>query len=349
MATFGTGNTNDQNDFCGSGSNTFWTNWNTSQFSSGNHGRITTLGVRWGVNTSFCSSTTGHNSLWFSGTSLATKTGDFGVSATQGAGSFYSAACTDLWQTSQNYYIGFSRASGGCESIIWKDGAHGNYAGKSAGDANNGSGSTNWCGFASPGGIQVQGTVNPTPTYVKRGGVYTQAFVYVQRGGVWSATPSYVYKNISGTWTLLNFFEWIQKTERHIPEKGFKVWIDNGDGLEPGWILEEGDPGWFGNVSFEQSKIWEKEGPTEKLSSLPFDGRYNSWEPEEVVESRLRAHYEWDQALRWENYQAANEWYKLWQPESLELVRSSKLTTLPKIEAPVLDEPEPILIPCGCG
>ncbi len=355
MSNFGTGDANNQNNYVASGVNLFWTSWQNLTYSPGTNGRITSIGARWGICFSnctappSCASVVGHNAIWFaSGLSRAVRSNDLtaNVDAPNGAWMDVVANAT-FWQTNQSYYMGFWRTAGGCSMIPYRNGQFSGYSGKSNDDGDITGGTNNWAG-ATAGGFFVQATVTPALTFVKRAGTYAQAFFYVKRAGVWSTTPSFVYKKIAGVWTLVNLFEWLQKTEHHIPEKGFEILADIGEGLEPGWVIE-GEPGWFGNTSDKQVEVWNKEIllPGQRFTELPFEGRYNTWEPEEVVEARLQAYHKEHEAEQWERYAEASYWHKRWQPDALPSLGES--FSIVSNYQPVDADPEPILVPCGCG
>lgn len=340
MGTFGPGDYGGYNDWAFSGGNTFWTNWNTSTFGTGTVGRVTAIAARWDYYTGFCGAASGHNDIWNTGTSLVASTGNF---AANGAGAGTTATmnnfgCSDVWQSNASYYIGFSRGQSQCSIFSWKDNSNGGYAGKSAGDGNNGSGTANWGGTTN-GGLPVYGTVTPSNIYVKRAGAWSQVFVDTKRAGTWSG-PVYVYVKRAGTWNIINRLKEIE-----IPHNGLPILVDIGEGIESGLLVEDGEKSWFGSIDpTTQSWDWTKEGQF-KWESRPWTGRYNSFESNAIAEQRLEAMYEWDQALRWEDYQRAKLWWPKFQPSGLPEI-SRKSTVVPEIPE---SDPEPILVGCNCG
>ena len=325
MTTFGPGDYGGYNDWAFSGSNSFWTNWNTSTFATGVLGRITAIAARWDCYSGFCAATTGHNDVWDTSNNLAQSTGSFSTTC-RAAGTtetMHNATCNDLWQNNASYYIGFSRTNTQCSIHAWKDNSNGGYAGKSANDGTNSGGTTNW-GGSTNGGMPVFGTVTDTNVYVRRGGAWTKTFVYVRRSGAWTG-PVYVYVRRSGAWTLLN-----ELKEHEIPKNGEEALVDVGEGLERGWIVEEGEMSWFGSEDpTTQEWDWRIPGHYE-WSRQPWTGRFNSHEPEEVAYKRLE-----DQ---WKNLQG-----------EVPIIRKKKIFESADIPEPVFDDPEPILLDCNCG
>lgn len=294
MSTFGPGDYGGYNDWAFSGANTFWTNWNTSTFATGTIGRVNAIGVRWDGYSGFCTGSSGHNDLWSTGNSLVVNTGNYGVSSVGGGTSetMHNVSCADTWQNNASYYIGFWRVAAKCSIFAWKDGVNGDWAGKSADDGTN-SGGSHWA--SGDGGLPVFGTVAPGTVYVRRGAAWTPILAYVRRGSGW--TNVRVELRRSGSW---NVIDWLQQGHS-IPPEGMPVEVNLGEHWEPGWLVEEGNTSWFGNVDPD-------------TSDFSWRGKYNSFEPDEVAEQRLQAHYEWHQALRWERYEEAKKWYVKYQP-----------------------------------
>jgi hypothetical protein len=261
----------------------------------------------------------------------------------------HNAITSDLWQSNASYYIGTWRPALQCTHLVWANGGGGgSYAGKSADDGTNGGGTANW-GATINGGLPVYGTVVESNVYVRRAGVWTRTFVYVKRAGVWSG-PVFVYVKRAGSWTLLN-----ELREFEIPSKGLPIMVDIGEGLERGWITE-GERTWFGSVDpTTQSFDWRESGHFD-WEDRPWTGRYNGSESDEIAEERLRAKYEYDEALRWEDYETAKDRFYKYQPSGfpkdipifLPNGKTSKSIAVPEITRSI-DDPEPILVPCGCG
>lgn len=339
-ATYGPGDYGGYNDWAWSGANSFYTNWNTSLFSWGVNGTEIALAARYDYDNTVCTSALAHNDSWGSGGTRDTLTANF---ATNGSGHNASQTMNNLSTTTPVYciggtcaeYIGFNRDSSKCSIFSWKDNTGGGYAGKAGADDNNSGGTTNWGGTTN-GGLPVYGTIQVLLIYVRRAGVWVNAFASVRRGGAW-VTPTNVYVRRSGAWTIVM---WLQ--EHGIPEKDLSVEVNLGKYWEPGYMIQ-GEKSWFGSVDpTTQSWDWTKEGQYEWDDSKPWTGKYNAAESEEIAEERLRAQYEWDKSLRLENYEAARQWNIKWQPPIL----TKELPILTK--KPEL-EPEPILVGCNCG
>ena len=298
MATFGTGDYGSYNDWAFA-SGTFYTNWNTSQFSPGILGRITALAARWDAYSGLAPGTaSGSNVLWRATTNLnVAQTGSI-TGTSRGAGTtetMHNATCSDLWVAgTANYFLGFSLTSGSSHIHAWADGAHGGYSGKSAGSANNTGGTANWGGTTN-GGLPVFGTVTISNVFVRRGGAWVRVFVSTRRSSAWNSFE-YVRVKRSGVWTIVN---WMQEGERHVPPGGMPVEVNVDGYWEPGWMIEDGETSWFGSVD-----------PT----TPKWSGRYHSLESDEIAEERLRAMYEWDKALREERYQEAKVWRVKFEP-----------------------------------
>lgn len=349
QTTFGFGDQTSEDNyaFSGSGQNRDY-EWEWSSFATGQYGRIVALAARWsgytsGVGIGFCGSSNGESTLWTGNHAPDLSTGNYGSGQVTAGGQvpgLHNAGTSDYWQNNGTYWLGFHSPA-----CLYFSGVtnNGGYTGNGSGGP--GSGANNW-GNTGRFGFGTYGTVQVTLVFVKRGGVWTQARVYVKRGGVWGT--AYVQVKRTGAFTgVLNMAEWLQESERHIPEKGMPVEVNVGEGWEPGWIVETGEYAWFG--SYDPTTLgvdWWK--PGHYHAPNVFTGRYNSAEPEEVVEARLQAYYEWDKALRWENYKEANFWHQRFQPGSLPILEK-KSTNVPEINKPVFDEPEPILVPCGCA
>lgn len=352
-STFGPGDYGGYNDCAWAGSGAFWTNWNTSTFATGTLGRVTAIGVKWdGSNNAPCTTCTGRNDLWNTSNNLVLNTSTYGVVCTAvcnggvGGETMHNVGTGDLWQSNASYYIGTWRPSNQCTSFVWANNTNGGYAGKSADDGTNGGGTANWGGTTN-GGLPVYGTVTISNVYVKRAGVWTQVFVYVKRAGVWVG-PVYVYVKRAGTWTIIN-----ELKELEIPSKGMPIRVDVGEGLEPGWIIEEGEKSWFGSFD-PTTQSWDWRIPGHYAEEFkPWTGRYNSFDSDEVAEERLRAQYEYDKALRWENYETSKYWFPKYQPpgfpKDVPILLPNKPKSIAVPEIKEVEEPEPILVPCGCG
>ena len=307
------------NDWGWSGGNSFWTNWGTSLYSTGSLTRVTAIAVRWGCgdNTGHGgTSATGHNDVWDSSNNLAATTGNI-TNTTQNTGAFNNiAASQNYWLGNASFYGGFSRTSTQQSTTPFRDGSGGNYAGKSAGDATNSGGTTNWAGVGSPGGLGWSATSTNCQVYVRRGGVWTQCNVYVMRSGAWAITVVNVWR--SGAWTVANFLEDLTRSEIHIPDRGLPVEVSvDGGPRERGYLVEEG-VGWFGSIDPAALGIdWHKTGSLAAPFPAPFTGRYNSREPQGVVEARLYAHDRWQRSLKAGDYAQAGYWKAMFQPELL--------------------------------
>lgn len=356
MSTFGPGDATG-NDCAWSGANSFWTNWNTSTFSTGIVGRITALAMRWdGSNNAPCTTCTGRNDLWNTSNSLVLNTTTYSVVCTAicnggiGQCTLHNVGTSDLWQSSASYYLGIWRPSNQCTSLVWVNNANGGYAGKSADDGTNSGGTANWGGTTN-GGLLGYGTVTVSNIYVKRAGSWNRVLVFLKRSGAWNTTPSYVYVKRAGAWTLVN-----ELKEYEIPKNGEEILVDIGEGPEKGWIVEEGEKSWFGSSDPTTQKFdWTKEGHYQWDQTIPWSGKYNSFEPEEVAYKRLEAQYNWDFALRWENYSRANELFPKFQPPiitpQVPIIEEERKVLVPasKVEKSVFEDPEPIIVPCGCN
>lgn len=314
MSTFGSGDYGGYNDWTFS-QGSFYTNWNTTQYNPGALGRVQALGARWDAYSGLAPGTcSARNVLWRASTNLnATQTGVLsGTPRSAGTtATMHSADCTDLWVTGLvNYYLGFSAGSGDSHIFSWKDGSNGGYSGKSASSANNTGGTANWGGTTN-GGLPVFGTLTISKVYVRRAGAWVRTFVYVRRSGVWTG-PVVVKVRRSGVWTTIN-----QVKEYEMPKNGEEILIDIGDGLERGWIIEEGEKSWFGSEDpTTQSWDWTKTGDYD-WECKSWTGKYNSFESDELADYRLEARYKWDQALRWENYKESSIWYPKWQSDNI--------------------------------
>lgn len=340
MSTFGPGDYGGYNDRGFSGVNTFWTNWNTSTFATGILGRVTAIAARWDYYTISCSSATGHNTIWDTSNNKVQGTGTFSVNGTGDTfnDTMNNASCGDVWQNNASYYIGFSRDSSKCSHFSWKDNTNGGYAGKSAGDSTNSGGTANWVGTTN-GGLPVYGTVTVTNIFVRRSGAWTRTFVYVRRSGAWTG-PVFVYVRRSGAWTLLN-----ELKEHEVPKNGEEALVDVGEGLERGWITEDGEKSWFGSEDpTTQDFDWSVPGQHE-WEWKPWTGKYSSFDSEEIAWDRLGAQWKWDQALRQENYAEADKWFKKFQP-NVPIIHKKEI--FESVDVPKSD-PEPILLGCNCG
>lgn len=364
MTTFGPGDAT-PNDCAWSGANSFWTNWNTSTWATGVLGRITALAMRWdGSNNAPCLTCTGRNDLWNTSNNLVLNTGTYSVVCTAicnggvGAGTLHSASTSDLWQNNASYYLGIWRPASQCTHLAWVNSAHGGYAGKSADDSTNTGGTANWGGTTN-GGLLGYGTITDTNIYVRRAGAWTKTFVYVRRAGAWSTNPVFVYVRRSGSWTLLNQ---LGTKEFEIGPNGIEGMAEFADGTKERVLLvEEGQKSWFGSGDpTNQDFDWRQEGHFIWHDNRPWSGKYNSHESEEVAHERLNAAYEWDKALRLENYQEANKWWKKFQPPLptitpqvpiIEKPEEERRILVPahKVERPVFDDPEPVMLGCGCA
>lgn len=341
---FGPGDYGGYNDWAKSGSGAFYTNWNSSTFGAGAGvlGRNINIAVRWDYASSICASALGHGDLWDGAGNLQSTTNNYSasgqadgfvetmhVSGAGASGTGGSPSTNYYWINSgATYYIGFQRDSTKCSIFGWKDGTSGGYAGKAGSDSTNGGGTANWGGTVN-GGLPVYATITVTQAYVRRSSAWTSVYERTRRTSAW--TPqTLIGVRRSGSMTLVN---WLRQTERHIPLKGLPVEVNVGEGWEPGWVTEEGEFGWFGSVDPTTQRFdWTKPGDYQ-WEDRPWTGRFNSHESEEVAQARMRARFEWDQAMRRENYPVARKWFPQFQPDR------------PK---PIL-EPEPILVPCGCG
>lgn len=350
QAAFGFGDTTGHNNFAFAGANTGTNdNWENSSFATGQFGRIVALAARWsgytsGVGVGSCGSPSGAGTIWTGNNGGVLSTGSYGTSVISSGGAvaqLNNASTADFWQNNNSYYIGF--VTGTC---LYYTGTtnNGSYAACGAG-CGPGGGTVNWGGTGAFG-FGTYGTVQVTLVYVRRGGAWTSARVFVRRSGAW--VTGYVYVRRSGAWTgPLNMAEWLQKSEQHIPEKGLPVEVNVGDGWEPGWIVETDQYAWFGSLDPEGLGFdWTKPGGYE--TPLRFTGRYSSAEPEEIVEDRLEAYYKWDRALRLENYREADKWHKLFQP-GIPIIHKKEIYESVDVPKPVFDEPEPILVGCGCS
>lgn len=296
MTTFGTGDYGGYNDWAFA-QGSFYTNWNTSQFSPGVLGRITSLAARWDAYSGLAPGTaSGHNVAWRATTNLNEVQTGIITGTSRGAGTtetMHNASCPDLWVSgTHNYFLGFSVGSGDSHIHAWADGAHGGYSGKSASSANNTGGTANWGGTTN-GGLPVFGTVTVSNVYVRRSGVWVRVFVSTRRSSAWNSNV-YVRVRRGGSWTIVNYMQ----EGRHVPPEGMSVEVNVDGYWEPGWMVEDGETSWFGSVD-----------PTSTWS-----GRYNSFESDEIAEERLRAMYEWDKALREERYQEAKVWRAKFEP-----------------------------------
>jgi hypothetical protein len=352
LSTFGTGDFG-VNNCAWSGVNSFWTNWNSSTFATGTLGRITALAVRWdGSNNAPCLTCTGRNDLWDTGTNLVLNTGTYGVVCTAicnggvGQGTMHNAGTGNLWQSNASYYIGFWRPASQCTHLGFANNANGGYAGKSADDGNNGGGTAAWGGLGN-GGLPVYGTVTDTNIYVRRAGAWVKTFVYVRRAGVWSG-PVFVYVRRAGAWTLLNH---LGKQEFEIGPNGVEGIAEWADGnRERAWLVEEGQKSWFGSTDPElQDFDWREEGHF-PWQDQGWTGKYSSHDDEELAYSRLAAQFNYYKALKDDNPGGAELWYKLFNDPSLLVIhKKQEYVSIGATEKPVFDDPEPILVPCGCS
>lgn len=339
MSTFGSGDYGGYNDFAHSSTNSFWVNWNTNGYSTGSTGRVVSVAVRWGVFSGDCSSVVGHHALW--GTSNPFNEVNTTNATTQTAnettyGSYVNLGMSDVWQSNASYIMGFVRDASKCSLVPFKDGTNNSYAGKGTTESNLSGGTVNWGGVANPGGLPVLGTVTLTQVFVRRGGAWVPVFVYVRRSGAWSATPVYISVRRSGVWVPLNQANF---DFSDIDNKPMEALVDVGEGPERGYIMESGEQGWFGNIDpITILHDWRQQGLFTDLPKDVFTGRYNSSEPDEIVEKRLEAYYNWDQALRREDYNKARKFYISWQSDGPKYVS----------ELSQEDEPEPILVGCNC-
>jgi hypothetical protein len=345
--TFGSGDLGGtNNDYVASGVNAFWTNWNNSQITTGNLGRIVIIAARWGVCFAACAAppscttVTGHNDVWLVPSLALARASGNGTSTTDMPyGSWNSLGATDYWLSVQNLYMGFWRTASQCVGIPFRDGTYSGYAGKSNDDGNISGGTNNWAGVGNPGGINVLGLLIESAIWVRRSGAWTRAYVGVRRSGAWSPSRAYVNVRRSGAWTPLNFADWMNTTQRHVPERGMPILVLADRGLEQGWLTEEGE-GWFGNTDprelAKQGIDWTKRGSFPMSADMAWTGRYNSSEPEEKVWFRQLAREQWAKALAREDHQESKRLYQLWTPPHTE-------------PAPIFDDPEPILVGCGCS
>lgn len=322
-ATIGPGDVS-ANDY-GISSGIFYVNWGTSTVASGGLGRIHgNMKCRWGCG-GVPGNASGHVTLWNSvSRNRVVQTNTIAVT-TLGTGTFNVGTAVTTWVDSQSFYGGYFQTSHASndQSTPFKDGTGGNYAGKpssgSVNDDNNSGGTTNWAGVGSPGGLGWSATIFRSDIWVRRAGAWTQTFVYVRRSGAWTQTQVFVRR--SSAWTTLNYLE-----EYGIPEKGLPVEVNVGEGWEPGF-LTEGPQGWFGSVdptTYEEIDLLNCPPGAYDIPFFPYTGRFNSIEPKELIEERLEAHYNWDRALRWENYKEAGIWYPKWQSDNVPIVKPSE-------------------------
>lgn len=346
QTTFGFGDQTSENNWAFSGSGQSKDDeWEWSSFATGQYGRIVALAARWSGYTSAvgagsCGSSNGESAMWTGNHAPDLKTGNYGSGQVTGGGqvpSLHNASTSDWWQNNNSYWLGFHTSS-----CLYFSGIT-NTGGYTGGNASQGpgAGTNNWGGTGAFG-FGTYGTVQVTNVYVRRSGAWTPVRVYVRRAGAWNT--AYVYVRRSGGWSgPLNMVEWLQKSEKHIPSQGFPVEVNVGEGWEPGWIVETDQFSWFGSLDPEGLGFdWTKPGHYDV--PFRFTGRYNSIEPEEIVEARLIAHQKWDEALRWENYKEADKWLPLFQP-GLPVIERTRV--FESAEIPDSD-PEPILLGCGC-
>lgn len=290
--TFGPGDYGGYNNWVFSGSNNKWTNWNNSQFTGG-PGRHTAQAARWDAYSGFSGGCNGHNGLYQSASpyTKVNGTADYGVGAVGGGTSqtMHNVGVGALYFGSANFYMGFKRDQAASEIFAFQNGTYAGYAGKDADDSDINSGVSNWAGVGSPGGVPVYATYVFLSIYVRRAGAWNQVFPYVWRGS-WVNMVVWVYR---GSWQYLNALPWtvwMTKGGRHVPARGMPVLVDVGDGLERGWVQEDG-PEWFGSVDpsqYAEYFDWRKPGHYAMPLKEP-NFRYNSREPQQWVEARQYA------------------------------------------------------------
>lgn len=287
MSTFGNGSPgNTWWNF--NGSNFCWTHWVGGSYGSGSVGRVTAIAAYWA---SHSGTTTGHNDIWDAGSlNRVQLTGNYNVGVS-GHGVWNNVGCGDVWQDHASYYIGFWRTN--TQSDDEYVGGGGSYSGKSADDANIGSGSNCGTSGSNNQNIAAYATVTDTLVYVRRSGAWVQKFPYVRRGTGWNL--SYTYVRRSGGWTLVN--EYLQKGERQLPRQGLPVLVCSAGPwggpecpfCEPGWLAEDGRKSWFGSLDVSKLGIpWDQEGHYErdsgKLAVAFASPRRSSNQPEQEVE-----------------------------------------------------------------
>lgn len=324
--TFGSGDYGSYNNWVKQGGAAFYTNWNSNTYgpATANAGRIINLAARWDYASSLCAGTVGHGDMWDGAGNLVATTVNYATSGqadgfvetmhVSGAGSSATGGSPSLfyyWVTvGPTYYIGFQRDSSKCHIFGFRTGGGGGYAGKTGTDSNNGGGTAAY-GGAGNGGLPGYATTTINQVYVRRVGAWQQAFAYTSRSSVWNggSGPEFVNVRRSGAMTVVN---WLQQ-EGGLPPHGAPIEVNVGEGWEPGWMVDEGEVGWFGSVDpTTQSFDWNKPGHYE-WEDRPWTGRYSSDESNEIAERRLEAMYEWDKALKLENYQGAKLWYPKFQ------------------------------------
>lgn len=302
------------NDWAFSNANTFWTNWSTTSVNSGALNRPTAIACRWGSNTG--ATTSGHNNIWTPGSSRVAFSNGTSTAAT-GIGAYLNDGLSStFWLGHTTYQGGMWRTASQNSTTPFRDGSGGNYAGKSADDANNGGGTTNWGGVGSPGGMGWSCTAVNTAVFVRKSGVWTECNVFKRKAGAWVQIVVNIRR--SGGWAVVN---WLRETGAHIPERGLpvEVSLDNGWTWEPG-VLVEKEIGWFGTIDPTALGLDDWTAPGEYLNvpyPAPFTGRYNSVEPQEIAETRLFAHDQWKRALARGDFLDAGFWLMAFQPEVL--------------------------------
>lgn len=310
------------NDYAFSLGGSFWTNWSNNAFASSSLSRTTAIACKWCAHSG---TTTGHNDIWRSSDLVrAAYTSDFGVGVVAN-GQYSNVGTATFWLANQSFYGGFWRTSSQNSRTSFRDGSGGGYSGKSADDGNISGGTNNWAPVASPGGLGWFCTSTNCNVYVMRSGSWTQCSVYVNRGGGgnWSQCNVYVNRGGGVNWSIAN---WLQESGNHIPERGMKVLVDVGEGLEDGWVTED-HIGWFGSVDPTALglKDWTKQGFYTEFKET-ITGRYNSEEPAEIVDRRLYAYDKWQRLLSSGDLDELEHWRRIWEEydpvyeESLELV-----------------------------
>lgn len=302
------------NDWGFSGANSFWTNWSTSSVNSGSLNRATAIACRWGAYDSVNQAprtTTGRNNIWIPGSSRVATT-NANSTATSDTGAFLNTAVDQTyWLGHTSYQGGMWRTAAQTSTTPFRDGSGGNYAGKSADDANNGGGTTNWAGVGSPGGLGwVCSSVN-NKIFVMKSGVWTECQVFVYKSGSWTVCPVLIRK--SNAWTVLNYL----RGGYHVPERGLPIEVFQHGEWVPGIMVEAG-PMWFGTIDPTTLGLDDWTKPGEYVNArypAPFTGRYNSIEPQEIADARLYAYDRWERALARGDHAAAVRWKAAFQPE----------------------------------
>jgi hypothetical protein len=317
--TFGVGDYGGYNNWYSYGNNTMYTNWYSSPFSTGTMGRVTALGDRWD---GWTSGTTGHNGLYNSGSPFGrvAVTADFGVGTGSGSSETMHNAATsaNFWTASTTYYLGFARVAADSHTVGFQTGFGSGSSGKSAGDGDLSGGS------AAGGSLPCYGTIVNTAVYVRRSGAWVQTFAYVRRSGSWTG-PAVVNVWRSGAWSISNLLR-----DHHIPARGLPVIVDVGEGPERGWLVEDGEMGWFGSIDPTlYAKDFDWRVPGHYVNELrPPNYRYNSAEPQQWVEMRQFAADKAQRLITQGNFKEAEIWKSLTGPESKINMTPAELTRI---------------------